>query len=41
MLRAMRDLGNPLVVAAAPSAPAATEPTGTAARAGFGVIEAP
>jgi hypothetical protein len=29
MLRAMRDLGNPLVVAAAPSAPTATEPTRT------------
>jgi SAM domain (Sterile alpha motif) len=29
MRRAMRDLGNPLVVAAAPSAPAATEPTRT------------
>jgi hypothetical protein len=29
MLRAMRDLGNPLVVAAAPSEPAATEPTRT------------
>ena len=29
MLHAMRDLGNPLVVAAAPSAPPVTEPTRT------------